>query len=55
MHGRLQRFVQDRTRMLAAISHDLRTPLTSLRLRAEFVDDDERAPRFWRRWTRWSA
>jgi signal transduction histidine kinase len=41
MHGRLQRFVQDRTRMLAAISHDLRTPLTSLRLRAEFVDDEE--------------
>ena len=41
MHGRLQRFVQDRTRMLAAISHDLRTPITSLRLRAEFVDDEE--------------
>jgi signal transduction histidine kinase len=41
MRGRLQRFVQDRTRMLAAISHDLRTPITTLRLRAEFVDDDE--------------
>ena len=41
MRGRLQRFVQDRTRMLAAISHDLRTPITSLRLRAEFVDDEE--------------
>jgi signal transduction histidine kinase len=41
MHERLQRFVQDRTRMLAAISHDLRTPITSLRLRAEFVEDDE--------------
>jgi signal transduction histidine kinase len=41
MGGRLQRFVQDRTRMLAAISHDLRTPITTLRLRAEFVDDEE--------------
>ena len=41
MQARLQRFVQDRTRMLAAIGHDLRTPLTSLRLRAEFVSDDE--------------
>ena len=41
MRGRLQRFVQDRTRMLAAISHDLRTPITTLRLRAEFVEDEE--------------
>ena len=41
MGARLQRFVQDRTRMLAAISHDLRTPITTLRLRAEFVDDEE--------------
>lgn len=39
MQGRLHRFVEDRTRMLAAIGHDLRTPLTSLRLRAEFVQD----------------
>jgi len=39
MQARLFRFVEDRTRMLAAIGHDLRTPLTSLRLRAEFVND----------------
>ena len=41
MHDRLQRFVQDRTRMLAAMSHDLRTPITTLRLRAEFIEDEE--------------
>lgn len=41
MRDRLTRFVNDRTRMLAAISHDLRTPITSLRLRAEFIEDDE--------------
>ena len=41
MHERLTRFVQDRTKMLAAISHDLRTPITSLRLRAEFIKDED--------------
>ncbi|MEM6462163.1 MAG: ATP-binding protein [Pseudomonadota bacterium] len=41
MQERLTRYVQDRTSMLAAISHDLRTPITSLRIRAEFVDDEE--------------
>lgn len=41
MQARLQRFVEDRTRTLAAIGHDLRTPITSLRLRAEFVADPE--------------
>ncbi|WP_231602355.1 ATP-binding protein [Herbaspirillum chlorophenolicum] len=39
MQERLTRFIEDRTRLLAAISHDLRTPITSLRLRAEMVDD----------------
>jgi signal transduction histidine kinase len=39
MQERLRRFIDDRTRMLAAMSHDLRTPLTRLRLRAEFVED----------------
>jgi len=39
MQGRLRSLVENRTRMLAAISHDLRTPLTLLRLRAENIDD----------------
>lgn len=41
MNERLRRFLDDRTRMLAAVSHDLRTPITSLRLRAEFIDDED--------------
>lgn len=41
MQDRLHRFVKARTQMLAAISHDLRTPITSLRLRAEMLDDAE--------------
>jgi signal transduction histidine kinase len=39
MQGRLRSFIENRTRMLAAISHDLRTPLTLLRLRAENVEE----------------
>ncbi len=41
MRARLDRYVSDRTAMLAAVSHDLRTPITSLRLHAEFVEDAE--------------
>lgn len=41
MQQRLRTFIRDRTQMLAAISHDLRTPLTRLRLRAEMIEDDE--------------
>ncbi|CAM3416895.1 ATP-binding protein [Parendozoicomonas haliclonae] len=39
MNLRLKRFVEDRTNMLAAITHDLRTPITTLRLRVELLDD----------------
>jgi signal transduction histidine kinase len=41
MQRRLRQFILDRTRMLAAISHDLRTPLTRMRLRTEMMDDGE--------------
>ncbi|WP_176508778.1 MULTISPECIES: ATP-binding protein [Pseudomonas] len=39
--AQLKHFVNDRTQMLAAISHDLRAPLTRMRLRSEFIEDDE--------------
>ena len=39
MQARLRSLIENRTRMLAAISHDLRTPLTLLRLRTENVDN----------------
>ena len=41
MQERLTRFISDRTSMLAAMGHDLRSPLTAMRVRAELVDDDE--------------
>ncbi len=40
MQARITRAMTDRTQLLAAISHDLRTPITTLRLRAEMVDDE---------------
>ncbi len=39
MRERIKRLVDDRTHMLAAVSHDLRTPITRLRLRCEFIAD----------------
>lgn len=40
MRERITALIDDRTKMLAAISHDLRTPITRMRLRAEFIDDE---------------
>lgn len=40
MQQRLARFIGDRARVLAAVSHDLKTPITRMRLRAAMLDDD---------------
>lgn len=40
MQRRIGRFLDDRTKMLAALSHDFRRPLTSLRLWADLVEDE---------------
>lgn len=39
MQARIRRLIGERTQTLAAVSHDLKTPLTRLRLRAEFIGD----------------
>ncbi|MBA4791070.1 MAG: two-component sensor histidine kinase [Rhizobiales bacterium] len=41
LSARLKRAVESRMRLVAAAGHDLRTPLTRMRLRAEFVADEE--------------
>lgn len=41
MQARLGRYLQERTQLLAALSHDLRTPLTRMRLRVEGMEDGE--------------
>ena len=41
MQARLRDYIEERTRILSAVSHDLRTPITRLRLRAEMLDDEE--------------
>ena len=40
MQERLNRYLDSRTRVLAAMSHDLRTPITRLRLRVESIEDE---------------
>ncbi|MBP6765148.1 MAG: HAMP domain-containing protein [Rubrivivax sp.] len=46
MQQRLLAFINDRTRVLTALSHDLKTPLTRMRLRADLMDDEEQRLRF---------
>jgi signal transduction histidine kinase len=40
MRDKLRRLIEERSRALAAVSHDLRTPLTRLRLRSELIEDE---------------
>jgi signal transduction histidine kinase len=48
MQAQIRKFVAYRTTMLAAMSHDLRTPLTRVRLRGEFIEDPEQQSRLFR-------
>jgi signal transduction histidine kinase len=41
LSDRLQSTMESRMRLVAAAGHDLRTPITRMRLRAEFISDDE--------------
>jgi len=46
MQQRLSRFIADRTRIFTAMSHDLKTPITRLRLRAEMLEDEALRAKF---------
>lgn len=48
MQARLAGYIRERTRILAAMSHDLKTPITRLRLRSELLDDAQLRARFTR-------
>jgi signal transduction histidine kinase len=48
MQAQIQTFIAHRTTMLAAISHDMRTPLTRIRLRGELIEDKEQQARLFR-------
>jgi signal transduction histidine kinase len=41
MRERIGRYIEDRERLFISISHDLRTPITRLKLRAELLDDED--------------
>lgn len=48
MQTRLNAYLRERTSVLAAMSHDLKTPVTRLRLRAELLDDPQLRLKFTR-------
>lgn len=46
MQMRLRRYIEDRERLFSSISHDLKTPITRLRIRAELIEDEQRSVKF---------
>lgn len=46
MQARLSKYLSDRTRILTAMSHDLKTPITRMRLRAELLEHDVTQAKF---------
>ncbi|WP_416423473.1 HAMP domain-containing sensor histidine kinase [Pseudomonas sp. App30] len=47
MQGRIAAYVKERVQLLAAISHDLQTPITRMKLRVEFMDDSPDKDKLW--------
>lgn len=46
MQLRIRRYISDREQLFSSISHDLKTPITRLRLRTELLDDDTKRTKF---------
>ncbi|QUJ77731.1 HAMP domain-containing protein [Sulfitobacter albidus] len=44
MRARIERHIEQRTLMLSGVSHDMRTPLTRLRLGLAMIDEEDAAP-----------
>ncbi|MGB8921442.1 MAG: ATP-binding protein [Pseudomonas sp.] len=47
MQARIATYLKERMQLLAAISHDLQTPITRMKLRAEFMDDSVEKDKLW--------
>ena len=47
MQKRIAAYVKERVQLLAAISHDLQTPITRMKLRVEFMDDSPEKEKLW--------
>lgn len=55
MRERISRYLTERSQLFSAISHDLRTPITRLRLRVELLEDERLQASSARTWTNWSC